>query len=545
MRPAAQGVRVGKDAPYRSGPCRGARNRPGGRRRGFVQARTDAETKPAKPPALEPLVLKGSTGTFFDRIKRFSMSRPEANIAAAVYSNEPPGKPADVRVERINLASAAAQSLGTSTLPVSVEPLDFSPDGKLLLARSNGFGFGTSGRLDIWDVEASDAKQVASFIPFDNQQPTNRDIKWARFVDTDHVMILGGKGQVSLWDFRKAKEIWSAEAESQEGPALSTNGKYLAVSIKGGEVAIVESLTGKVMGRLSVESNWGLKLSFKPDGTQLAGASDDQLTVWNLTTGKVAYDLTLVGVSGQQIAWPSEGFILLDGRSLVALDKKMVVWTYQSDAGAAPLAGATYAGRYWYVAAGGSGNKPVLVSVNMPHEAARRAALAVNFDAEMIVKPGSTVSFDVSLPGDIQEKAEAGLHTRFKQNGVTVADNAPVKLVARSEPGETRKIEYRPIGVGRFGGETSKISVTGTKNDIRLETADGQVLWQRKSVTSPPMMVSMKKDQTIEQAIAEAMKPPLQFFEKAKIPKYIPKSKTGLGSSKLSASGIQNSNVPL
>ncbi|MDB5331317.1 MAG: hypothetical protein JWP03_2468 [Phycisphaerales bacterium] len=515
----------------------------------------DAQAKPAKPIVLNPIALQGNSGEFSDHVTAIFFSTPDAAIAAAVHTDAAPGrpnrvragraahgKPTHVRIERVDLAGGKA--LNVSEIPGDVEPLDISPDGKLFVDHSSGFGFGVSARLDVWQIDAAgEAVHGASFVPFDNRPPNNRDISWARFVDSDHVLVMSNEGFISLWEWRKAKAVWSAQAEARVKPVLSENGKYVAVAIKGNEILIAEARTGKTLGRLSAESTWALKLAFKPDGTQLAAAGQDLLFVWDLATGKKLHELSPIGVMGQSIAWVGEGFVLLDGQSLVALDKKMVAWVYDNPSSRNTQGSTreTFAGRYWYAAEAGQGAKPALVSVALPHEAARREALAVNFDQEMIVKPGTTVSLDVAVAGEVQQKVIDALTARMKQSGITIAANAPVKLIARSEPGETREMEYRAFRAG-FGGN-QKISVATSKLRLALETAGGKVLWERRSATSPPGMLMMKQGQTIEQGVAEAMKPSAGFFENSRVPDYVPKSQGGLGKSKLTAAGVQSPSV--
>ena len=65
------------------------------------------------------------------------------------------------------------------------------------------------------------------------------------------------------------------------------------------------------------------------------------------------------------------------------------------------------------------------------------------------------------------------------------------------------------------------------------------MLWERKIATSPPPMLMMKQGQSVDQAVAEAMKPSPAFFE-AKIPRYVPKNKNGAGTSRLGPAGVQN-----
>ena len=65
-------------------------------------------------------------------------------------------------------------------------------------------------------------------------------------------------------------------------------------------------------------------------------------------------------------------------------------------------------------------------------------------------------------------------------------------------------------------------------------------LWQRQSKWSAPMMPMIKKGQSIEDAVAEAMKPTAYFFVDVTVPQLVPKAqfKDGMGKSQLTAKGV-------
>ena len=156
----------------------------------------------------------------------------------------------------------------------------------------------------------------------------------------------------------------------------------------------------------------------------------------------------------------------------------------------------------------------------------------------MAVKPGTSISLDVSVDATIQQQVIDALTARMTANGVTVAEGQPVKLVAKDEPGQNRDVSYRMIGPGAFG-RTEKISVQEIKHTIEITGADGKPLWKRGAVTAPPFFISLKQGQTAQEAVAEQMKPSPRYFAGVRVPRHIPKTPGGLGASDLTADGAK------
>lgn len=500
----------------------------GGGDLGLPALAPDAELAPLKPLAKQSIALRGGSGGPFDKVSALLFAATKTGIAAAVHTDRANARNAVPRVERIDLV--AGKSLDVAQIPVPVEPLDLSPDGTLLLACSNAFGSGGRARLDVWQIQGGTAKQVISFIPFDNRDAAQRDIHWARFIDSEHLLTVGS-GAITAWEFRKAKAIWSAAATTISTPALSANCKYLATEING-NIVIAESATGKALAKIPVDSSPGLRLSFKPDGKQLAGVSPELLLIWDLSNGFLTDELTPVGTIGRTVDWVSDGYVLLDGQHLASLEKKLVIWTY---AGAS--AGHAFNDRYWYAADRMGGNKSqVLAAAALPESQARQAAQNVVFENETVLRPGMRVSLEVNMPAEGQQPVINALTANLKHNGVTVAPGQPLKLIAKVEAGAEHELEIRPFGAPR---SNSTMRVRDTNQSLVLQGPDGKTVWQRTTVISYPMMVWAKQNQTIEEALAERMKPNYLFFEKARIPAYIPKSRTGLGTSTLTTEGIK------
>lgn len=487
-----------------------------------------------KPPAAGPISLKGCTDQFFDQARAMIVA-PTAAMAAVMHVNAPPGKAPVVRLERIDLQTG--RSLNVASLPVELEPLDLSPDGKLLAARTTVFGPGRGGRLDVWQVDGDKAAHVVTFMPCIAGAGSDR-IEWARFLDADHLLVMGGSGEINCWEYRKATELWSAKGALSTAATLSSNAKYLAVATRN-QICFIEPLRGQVLAAIDLRGQPAHCLSFKPDGTRLAVAGADSLAVYDLSTGAQTDDIVAVGTSGDQIDWMAEGYLLLDHGRLVSFSKHAVVWTYNGlGAGRNGPAAAGLSGRLYYLAGSvGQEKSAVVASVALP-EPAVQAVLAAVGDMKMVLKPGMSVSLEVSIDGSIQQTVVDALTAKLTANGINIADNQPIRLTVKSEPGETREMSYRRMGPGAFG-ETDKRSIQQTKNTIAFVSKDDQVFWRRVGVTSPPFFLNMKAGQSIDDALAEQMKPSPGFFTNVRLPRFLPRNPDGFGASQLTAAGAE------
>ena len=484
-----------------------------------------------------PIALSGSNGQFFDHLEALLLS-PASGIAAVFHFFAPPGGVApQYRIERVDMK--AGKSLNVSTLPLELHMLDLSSDGRLLLARTGPFGPGRSARLDVWQIDGQNAAHVVTFMPF-TPRTGGEQIVWAHFAGPDHVLVRSFDGELSCFEFRKAIQIWSAKAGLSNTNALSATGKYLAAST-GHSIAIVEPLSGRALGAIDIGDQPAQSLAFAPDGKQLAAAGQDEVSVWDLSHGASVSDIWSVGAPGQAVEFGASGYLLLDHTHLVSLSKQVIAWTYR---GVAPAMHGQLAqvwnGRMYYTAdaaSPGQPHRPVIASVALPDESVA-GVLASAGDPKLALHPGMNVSLDVNVDGSIRQQVTDALTASLKTNGISLAANQPIKLLAKDEPGQTREVEYRRIGFGARG-QMDKISVQETKRLLQIAGADGKPLWQRGGTLMPPPLLSLKAGQSAQAAVAEAMKPSAKFYESQRLPRYIPKLLDGFGATQLSASGPQ------
>jgi beta-lactamase regulating signal transducer with metallopeptidase domain len=501
------------------------------------------DAAPAVQWATSPILLRGSSGKFFDHPEALLLS-PASGVGAVLHFNAPPGNERhQYRVERFDLKTG--QSLNVSSLPLELELLDLSSDGRLLLARTGPFGPGHGARLDVWQIDGEKAVHVISLMPF-TARTGGEKVVWAKFVGPDHILARSFDGELSCYAFKTATQLWSAKPGLTNHNALSATGKYVAAST-GKSIAILEPISGKVLGAIDLDGRPAQSLAFKPDGKAIAAAGQDEVATWDLSkAGALVSDSWAVGAPGQHVDWGEGNYILLDHSHLVSPDKKLVVWAYEG-VGAATHGqlAEVWNGRMYYTAdaaSSGSSHRPVVASVALPDEQVG-AKIISSGEPKLALKPGTSVGLDVQVQASIRQKVIDALTSKLKDNGVTIANDAPVRVTVKDEPGETRDVSYRRIGFRAFG-QTDKVRVKEIKRSIAI-SVDGQApAWQRAGTMMPPMFLSLKEGQSIDQAVKDAMKPSAKFYQGIRIPELIPEQPDGFAVTPLSASGPQTARAP-
>jgi hypothetical protein len=146
------------------------------------------------------------------------------------------------------------------------------------------------------------------------------------------------------------------------------------------------------------------------------------------------------------------------------------------------------------------------------------------------------VSLSVSLSCDEAKRKKIidGLTATLQKNGMTVADNQPTQLTVTEGTGNSREVTYRLIG----RPVAEKTTVSEKKIDLTL-VANGQAVWHRDLVAGIPSFIQMKKDQSVDQAVAIAQNSIYDGVDITYVPKFVPKPEAmnGIGKSDLTAKG--------
>lgn len=487
------------------------------------------DSLPAPKTIAGPIRLQNSAGS-----PQAIVISSDSGIAAVLYRTQQFGNdaPQSSTVERLDLT--AGRSLNISPLPINADLLDLSPDGKLLLTRTNLFGLeGRGEQLDVWDLSGASPVRVTSFVPFPERNGSAKFIEWGRFTDAGHI-VAAGKGIV-CFEFRTQQVAWAVDAGFFISHyALSPSRKYLAVP-SGFGVSVLDTRTGDGIGKIDMDLRLVGNMCFEPDGRELMAAGMDSLAVINLADCSIATEVWTLNGTPQEVAWAADGYLLLNNSQLVSIAKGAIVWTY---AGVSGSQGAVLNGRLYYVSdrnRNGQHSGPVVASVELPDKSVADELTIVG-NPRMLLKPGMSVSLDVKVDGSIQQPVIDGLTARLKADDLSIADNQPIKVIAKDEPGKTRDVVYNPMGPG-LGRRVDKFSVQEIRHTLKIVGPDGKTLWINSALSAPPVFLSMRPGESAQQAVARIMKPNALFYTNVRLPKYIPKPGGGFGTTQLDASG--------
>ncbi len=487
--------------------------------------------KLSQPPAEEA----GHNG-FWNHIKGILFDDMQQR-AIVTHMNEQPGKTKTTRIEQLDLAKG--ESLGTVDSLVNFIPVDFDPVTKLILGRSDNFHHGTKDRIDIWELGDKELKHQLSFKPYAGTQGGGwKDVSWAKFIGASHIGTLGGDNRFTLWETKSLKPVYAASLWAGCEPALSGTGKYLAVITKDGAY-VLESISGNVVAKLAGQPGYFPKLSFRPDGKQLACASNDRLTVWDMTTGQIASEVYYPQpMPAEEVIWPADGSVVLrfgQQLRLIDLDKKIVLWTYQ-----AGEATQIFGGRLWSVVDEGG---KILVHVQIPDAKAKEKQASLASQDLMALKPGTSVGVFINVALGEPERVKIYNHilAQLKEAGIGIDQNSPISIEAATEQGKTETVNYRSFGSPRFfggGGENANVTQTISRITIREK---GKILWEAKQIAGAPHMINQKEGQSLQQAINATTGPNVTYFLNLSMPKQLARHPDGgtYGNSTLTPQGLK------
>ncbi len=142
-----------------------------------------------------------------------------------------------------------------------------------------------------------------------------------------------------------------------------------------------------------------------------------------------------------------------------------------------------------------------------------------------ILKPGVTVKVTVSGVQDAAQQATvlASLTKKLQDNGCKVLPVGSIELVASTEMGRLRTIEYRGIGPG--GGGSRNVSVQEYLSHLKL-VYQGQTVWQTNT-SNVETSVMLNEGETLEQHIRANDRPNYALFSVVNIPKTLQKPGPG------------------
>lgn len=542
---------------------------------------------PGSPPAnsASKIPLKGSEGL----IREIVVARSEAGLVGLRYSDEEDSMqtgvsrvnpqsqmitggnrirsrvrfaPTVCRTNWIELHNAGQrQPARRLEIDYPCELMSISPDGSRVLVQAiNG-----EGRLDVY---TADGQHVAGCRPFqDEDEAGKRTIVSAEFLDSDTVAACSINDHLVVFRVPSCEPIYAVEDAGTL--AVSPGGKLIATSAQQ-KIEFRNALTGEGLGSVRIEDNFAA-IAFSPAGDRLAvlnlNHKETAVLVIDLASGSTisvpipSATLPLVWTGDNHVLVgspklnqrpPAKGVVGLDRTlMLVDLSYKAVVWSYLINVpDNIALSMKPYDGRLWWAGASGNTGDRQLIAEKLPEPAAMKLLDGKSLNAQALVKPGSSVDLQVTVPepaevADFSKKAQASIDASVKANQLVVKPGEATRLVVSMAPSATSgtfTLETFSLGAGASKREQVTVQKKGVTIRIAYE-AGGKTLWESKNDLTNSFFgfTRLPEGKTVQAALDESMwEHALTTLRQNFPPAYIFRSDSaiGIGSSRLTGKGV-------
>ena len=224
---------------------------------------------------------------------------------------------------------------GTEVLTISrkqgnaVTCIALSPDGSRVVIGDN------AGQMDIWDITSG--KKVMTFEGHDG---------WVSSIafSPDGSRIVSGSWDCTtkIWDAVTGTRLITLVSEIEKGflgissVVFSPDGKRIASAAYGdSRIKVLNAVTTEEIMTLSGKSIWDSFISFSPDNKLIASAQDNDIKIWDSTSG--AELMILRGHEG----WVRSVAFSLDGKRIVSggADNTIKVWDISTSENLLTLSG--------------------------------------------------------------------------------------------------------------------------------------------------------------------------------------------------------------
>ncbi len=443
-------------------------------------------------------------------------------------------------------------------LPDTTSVLGVNPDANLVMLRPAVFGAGENGMLTIARIEGGKVKPVQQWEPYaDEDFAPSRDIDKAWFLGDNRVMTINGHGKaLTIWDVQSCKALINIPVGISFDlyPALSPDRQLLAIIMKDG-IAIIDLAAGRHVATIPSTGRHYNKVAIRNDNMRLAGLSNEGVTVWSLTDGKVMSEFYTNAIGWNSVLqWAGE-YLLADSSYLFDVERRILLWEYQNPPGTGVTAELQNGRLYALAKQMGDKGRVVLASVAIPNAAAIEKAKSLPpAESLLVVKPGDSVALDVdidprvSIPDEVRQSLSASVQNIGGDNGKIVVLNSNgaqndiirrsltnslqeaglkvvehsdliVKAVCKPQPQQTIRIRVD----NRFPPRPQDIvERTITPHATYLEMSlKGKVLWRRGFVAEPRVTIWLQNGETLDQALERLTKPNVGLLTHAKFSPYV------------------------
>lgn len=497
-------------------------------------------SRPEPSGRLRSVPIPRTTG-FFQGSKGVVINN-SGTRAVVAYSGDEPGQNKK-KITRIAVGDLEKGALLTSAVqPGLYLPLALSDDGQQVVMRTDQFGHGQHGTLEIWNVSHSGVARSVVWIPYESANGNDRDVRWASYLGSDRLATISESGNLVIWQVQPLKPLATMAIQSGCTPALSPDGKLMAFATSG-EIGLfdVDSLETIASQPSPMPNMAWASFAFSPTGKRLAcKIFVNKVVVYDMANGSQYREISMHGINGQPTSpvFTDDDHMLIGDHTLIDLETQVRLWQYQGNEHVVASNGVC-----WFEVAARQNQSGALVPAKIPtarvKQSLERALSDPNF---FIVKPGATVSIDVNGIPDFSRRNEViqSLTSNLSGMGIKVAASSPVVFQASMEQGKEQQIAYRSIG---RGFHVDRFKVRPWIANLKV-VYNGKIAWQSGGSSMPAFDVAhLKKNESLQDHVQKFQQPNYTYFQRVELPKLVTRP-TGqfagtLGTSNVTTSGIR------
>ena len=194
-------------------------------------------------------------------------------------------------------------------IPVAGQLGSFSLSGKMfclysLRSKANGvivynFNWGKPEIIVAWNPYGS---RISSRL--------DREVD-CQFVGSKFVLTCNRRlGVTTLWSLKTAKALWWARTKQHCFPAVSADGKHVAIYMDN-HLCLVDPRFGEIVAKKKVRIRGLEGFAFHPDGSRLAGIGSGNFIVWDCTNGKQLTEFSCPNSRFHHLQWLEDDYFLV------------------------------------------------------------------------------------------------------------------------------------------------------------------------------------------------------------------------------------------
>jgi len=469
-----------------------------------------------------------------ERLENFAISKPSKRLMVCYKSPFP----SPTGITRLGLMDmTTGKGLGSAAIAGKYKLVAMNDAGDEVLMSADDHRE-NKGMLEVWKLGKTGIERVRGWKMQRDDKDWNTEAHWGTYIDEKRAITKANHGRIVLWDLTTGQPLAASDDDARlDAVTLSPDRNWLAM-VGNNTVKVLDLKTLEMIANKEI----GMPMSavaFSPDGKRLAIGGFTQLEILDVATGASLWQEKRRGSFGHsnEVQWTDNNHLLIGRNMLVDVESGKPLWDYS---GADKL---EYLGGYvWcYVT---EGRDRGMVPLKLPHEAAKTAAKNwVPPPVEYLLKPGDALAVDVSALGDQQQMltAEEGILKQMLKIGYKYNQQAPTKIIAMTETGQTQKLSYRTFGFRAGGPAVQEFDFTPTYCVLKI-VRDEQVLWQTRSGGyAPGGFIQLKEGETIADRVNKAAEPDYKIYANPPLPKQIEKPGQSFtaGRSRITSAGVK------